>query len=208
MLKDLTRKEMIFNEAVRLFAEHGYKDVTLRKVGKAAGISEPGIYRHYDRKVDILDEIIDTFGRKLQGYILTKEKIDRYLETDTPRQLLERCIGRFTEEDTLFMVRSYRIVCMEQFKYPKAMKVIKEQLHEKTAKSIQYVLNRLIERGQIPAFNTWFYAMLWTQSMFSGALMWMSRYFNGKPLEISAAEYNEVAKRLVDMALAGQIPYD
>jgi len=208
MSENFTRKEMIFDEATRLFAEKGYKDVTLREVGKAAGISEPGIYRHYEKKVDILDEIIAVFGRKLQGYMLTKEKVDRYIETDTPRQLLERCIGRFLEEDTLFMVRGYRIVCMEQFKYPAAMKVIKEQVHEETAKSIRYVLDKLIERGKIPAMNTWFYSMLWTQSMFSGALIWMSQYFNGRPLEMSAVEYNEVVKRLVDMALSGQVPYD
>lgn len=208
MTEDLTRKEIIFNEATRLFAEKGYKDVTLREVGKAAGISEPGIYRHYEKKADILDEIIAAFGRKLRSYLLTKEKVDRLIESDTPRELLERCIGRFTKEDTLFMVRSYRIVCMEQFKYPKAMKIIKEQVHEETAKSIQYVLDKLIERGKIPAFNTWFFSMIWTQSMFSGALIWMSRYFNGSPMELSAAEYNEVAKRLVDMALTGQVPYD
>jgi len=208
MTEDFTRKEIIFNEATRLFAEKGYKDVTLREVGRASGISEPGIYRHYEKKVDILDEIITAFERKLQGYILTKEKVDTYIETDTTRQLLERCIGRFSQEDILFMVRGYRIVCMEQFKYPKAMKIIKEQLHGATAKSIQYVLDKLIERGKIPAMNTWFYSMIWTQSMFSGALIWMSQYFNGRPLEMSAVEYNEVAKRLVDMALSGQIPYD
>ena len=201
-------KQNIFNVSVKLFSEKGYDAVSLREIAGEVGITNAAIYNHFSSKEAILTDIFATFKRKLDGYILKKEQVDRYIETDTPRQLLERCIGRFSEEDTLFMVRGYRTVCMEQFKYPAAMKVIKEQVHEETAKSIRYVLDKLIERGKIPAMNTWFYSMLWTQSMFSGALLWMSQYFNGRPLEMSAVEYNEVVKRLVDMALSGQVPYD
>lgn len=208
MTEDLTRKEIIFNEATRLFAEKGYTDVSMRDIGSASGISEPAIYRHYEKKADILDEIINMFARKLKGYLLTREKVDRFIESDTPRELLERCLVRFTKEDTLFMVCGYRIVYMEQFRHPKAMKIIRKQIQEDAVRSIQYVLDKLIEQEKIPAFNTWFFAMIWTQTMFSGALVWMSQYFSGIPLEASAAECNEVAKRLVNMALTGQVPYD
>jgi len=208
MPEDLSRKETIFNAATQLFAEKGYKDVTLKEIGKTAKISEPGIYRHYDRKVDILADIVDRFSVKLRGYLLTKEKVDRYIKTDTPRQLLQRCIGRFSEEDTLFMLRAYRIVYLEHFKFPKALEIIKTQLHDETAASIRYVLDSLVKRGDIPACNTWFLSLLWTQSMFSGALIWITQYFNGKPLEISAKEYNEVSDRIVEMVLTGQVPLD
>lgn len=42
--------------------------------------------------------------------------------------------------------------------------------------------------------------------MFSGAVIWMSYYFNGEPLEFSATQYNIVAERIVEMALTEKIP--
>lgn len=201
-------KERIFEQATRLIAEKGYGKVNLREIAKAAGITEAAIYRHYENKAAILDDIIAKLKQKLASYLLTKNQVDSYIETDTTRQLLERCIGRFSQEDTPFMVRAYRIVYMEQLTNEAAMDLIISQLYEATAQSIQYVLDKLMERERIPAFDTWFFSMLWTQSMFAGAVLWMSRYYNGKPLEISAAQYNTISERIVDMAMNGKIPLD
>ena len=198
-------KQRIFDVSVELFSEKGYDAVSLREIAGEVGITNAAIYNHFSSKEAILNDIFIAFKRKLDGYILKKEQVDRYIETDTPRQLLERCIGRFVEDDSEFMANAYRITYREYLNNQLANELILTQLHEKTAKSIQYVLDSLIGRGSIPAMDTWFFALLWTQSMFSAAVVWVFCLFGGAALEASEVEYNVVSERLVEMALSGKV---
>lgn len=198
-------KERLFHAAARLFAENGYTAVSMREIAAAVGITEAAIYRHYDSKEAILNAILAAFRRRLKSYILTKRQVDKLIETDTTQQLLERCIGRFTDEDATFMTRAYRIVYMEHLTNAEAMDLILTHLHDATADSIQYVLDRLIQLKRIPAFDTRFYSTVWAQCMFSGAVVWLSRYYNGQTEETSSARYNYVSERLVEMAMSGKI---
>jgi len=198
-------KQRIFDVSVELFSEKGYDAVSLREIAGEVGITNAAIYNHFSSKEAILNDIFVAFKWKLDGYLLKKEQIDRYIETDTPRQLLERCIGRFVEDDSEFMANAYRITYREYLNNQLANELILTQLHEKTAKSIQYVLDSLIGRGSIPAMDTWFFALLWTQSMFSAAVVWVFCLFGGAALEASEAKYNVVSERLVEMALSGKV---
>jgi len=177
----------------------------MNEIGAAVGVTDSAIYNHFESKEAILNAILSTFRRKLSGYILKKGQVDRYIETDKPRQLLERCVGRFVEDDMEFMAHAYRIVLRENLVNQMASELIITQLHEETAKSIQYVLDSLIRRGSIPAMDTWSFALLWTQSMFSAAVVWISRLFNGEVLKKSEVEYNVVSDRLIEMALSGKV---
>lgn len=199
-------KENLFNAAVELFSQNGYDAVSMREIAAAVGVTEAAIYRHFESKAAILNEILAVFKRKLEGYLLTKDQVDKLIETDTTRELMERCIGRFTEEDTPFMARAYRIMYMEHLTNKMAMDLIIFQLHDATAQSIQYVLDKLMECGRIPSFDTRLYSLLWAQSMFSGGVIWISNSINGCPKEISAKEYNALSGRLVDIAMSGKIP--
>ena len=198
-------KQSVFDVCVRLFSEKCYDAVSMNEIGAAVGVTDSAIYNHFESKEAILNAILSTFRRKLSGYILKKGQVDRYIETDTPRRLLERCVGRFVEDDMEFMAHAYRIVLRENLVNQMASELIITQLHEETAKSIQYVLDSLIRRGSIPAMDTWSFALLWTQSMFSAAVVWISRLFNGEVLKKSEVEYNVVSDRLIEMALSGKV---
>ena len=198
-------KQSIFDVCVRLFSEKGYDAVSMNEIGAAVGVTDSAIYNHFESKEAILNAILSTFRRKLSGYILKKGQVDRYIEINTPRQLLERCVGRFVADDMEFMAHAYRIVLRENLVNQMASELIITQLHEETAKSIQYVLDSLIKRGSIPAMDTWSFALLWTQSMFSAAVVWISRLFNGEVLKKSEVEYNVVSDRLIEMALSGKV---
>ena len=198
-------KQSIFDVSVKLFSEKGYDAVSLREIAGEVGITNAAIYNHFSSKEAILNDIFAVFKRKLDGYLLKKAQVDRYIETDTPRRLLERCIGRFTEADMEFMANAYRITYREYLNNQLANELILTQLHEKTAKSIQYVLDSLVGRGSIPAMDTWFFALLWTQSMFSAAVVWVFCLFGGAALKASEVKYNVVSERLVEMALSGKV---
>lgn len=49
-----SRREMILQAAVGLMRRHGYRGVGIDGIGAAAGISGPGVYRHFRSKDDIL----------------------------------------------------------------------------------------------------------------------------------------------------------
>lgn len=46
--------QRIYEAALRLFAEHGYEEVSVARVAAAAGISVPTFYAHYPGKDDLL----------------------------------------------------------------------------------------------------------------------------------------------------------
>lgn len=49
-----SRREMVLQAAVGLFRRYGYRGVGIDEIGAAAGISGPGVYRHFKGKEDIL----------------------------------------------------------------------------------------------------------------------------------------------------------
>ncbi len=53
------RKERIIAAATDLFDRHGYHATGIDDIGEAAGITGPGVYRHFARKDDILMEVFD-----------------------------------------------------------------------------------------------------------------------------------------------------
>lgn len=55
---DLT-KQHIKNQAMRLFAERGFKYVTMKDVCEAARLSRGGLYLHYESTRQIFSEIVD-----------------------------------------------------------------------------------------------------------------------------------------------------
>ncbi|MDX6740715.1 TetR/AcrR family transcriptional regulator [Actinocorallia sp. A-T 12471] len=53
-LRPVTRREELLNQAVRMFAAHGYSGVSIEDVGRAVGIAGPSVYNHWASKLDLL----------------------------------------------------------------------------------------------------------------------------------------------------------
>lgn len=51
------RREQIEKEALRLFAEHGVQNVSMRQIAEAVGIQEGGLYRHITSKEDLAHRV-------------------------------------------------------------------------------------------------------------------------------------------------------
>lgn len=51
-------KEKILLEALTLFAQKGYKAVSVEEIAAAVGIKAPSLYKHYKGKRDIFDHIV------------------------------------------------------------------------------------------------------------------------------------------------------
>lgn len=53
------RKVQLLNTAAKVFATHGYTGTTTSELAKAAGVSEPIIYRHFKSKRDLFIALIE-----------------------------------------------------------------------------------------------------------------------------------------------------
>lgn len=60
-----SRREMILDAAVTLFREKGFHGAGIDEIGAAAGISGPGVYRHFENKLSILVAMSDRVTDRL-----------------------------------------------------------------------------------------------------------------------------------------------
>jgi AcrR family transcriptional regulator len=62
------RREQLLGAAASLFSARGYHDVGIDDIGAAAGISGPGVYRHFASKQALLEALCDrVMTRMLDG---------------------------------------------------------------------------------------------------------------------------------------------
>ena len=62
------RREQLLSAAASLFSARGYHDVGIDDIGAAAGISGPGVYRHFPSKSALLEALCDrAMTRMLDG---------------------------------------------------------------------------------------------------------------------------------------------
>ena len=58
------RQKEIINASLELIAESGIQSLTIKNLSKKIGLVESAIYRHYDRKTQILIAILDTISER------------------------------------------------------------------------------------------------------------------------------------------------
>ncbi len=62
------RREAILGAAAQLFATEGYPATGIDDIGAAAGITGPGVYRHFASKGDVLNEVVQrAIGHVISG---------------------------------------------------------------------------------------------------------------------------------------------
>jgi AcrR family transcriptional regulator len=60
-----TRREQILDQAAKLFADRGFRAVTMDDIGAAVGISGPGVYRHFPGKEALLGAALVGISERL-----------------------------------------------------------------------------------------------------------------------------------------------
>lgn len=56
------RRRQLLEVAAELFASRGYRGTTTAELARAAGITEPILYRHFNNKLDLFVTLIDEVG--------------------------------------------------------------------------------------------------------------------------------------------------
>lgn len=82
------RREKILVAAADLVARRGYHAASLAEIGGAAGITGPGVYRHFERKSALLVELLDRVADELLVNALEIVKSE-----NGPRAILDELIA-------------------------------------------------------------------------------------------------------------------
>ena len=86
-----TLRDKISAAAQELYLKNGVEGVSMRKVADLVGVSAPAIYRHFQNKDALLNEIVIEGLKILEGYLRPA------LEAPTPYERLMRLIDRYLD---------------------------------------------------------------------------------------------------------------
>lgn len=138
IVSEMTTREKIVWEALRLFSEKGYKGVSVREIAAAVGIKGASIYNHFKGKEEIFHAIFEEMTRQ---YDKAAELMQIPKEADTSgarvftgiseEQLQQMAEGLFTFfTENLFAVRFRRMLVTEQYRTEIAAKYYREYFLE------------------------------------------------------------------------------
>lgn len=87
------RQKEIIDVSIKIIAEKGIQQLTIKNISKSMGISEPAIYRHFDGKMDILLAILSHF--KKNSHIISAKIISN--KTSSIKQIESIFINHFKQ---------------------------------------------------------------------------------------------------------------
>jgi len=141
-------KKKIFDTALLLFAEQGYKSTTMRQIAKHVGIQQSAIYNHFKNKEAILDAVIDRLSTSnLINIFEDKEPSELYKKG---RLLLKNIANMFklisydTKTDLLF-----RFMMQELFNNERIRHFYNEEFYQKNVKKLSAVFFIMMQEDMI-----------------------------------------------------------
>ena len=105
MLK--TKKELILETALDLFAERGYEATPTSLIAREAGVSEGLIFKHYLNKVNLLEEVVKA------GYRRITDKSRGLVTEGDPESLIANVLDmplKLVEDERNFWRMQFRLV--------------------------------------------------------------------------------------------------
>ncbi len=104
-------KEKIFKIAIDLFSEKGFQGTSIRDIGRGLVISEGAVYRHYQSKEEILNEIFKYAENLIFSPLPIEKTIDSLYQISIFRGLLEPLPEIIISEP--YMIKIMRIMFHE-----------------------------------------------------------------------------------------------
>jgi AcrR family transcriptional regulator len=86
------RRELLLQAAADLFAARGFHDVGIDDIGMAAGITGPGVYRHFASKQALLESLCDRTMDRMLGLAQGSEDLERLVDLHVDLVVSERAL--------------------------------------------------------------------------------------------------------------------
>jgi len=146
---EASTKQRILEVSIELFAKYGFKDVTMRQIAKEVGIKASSLYKHYESKEDILNNIFALFKEKL-----TQTEM-RMPDFKSPSEYFTLAYEQFKqvmwESDVLKIAK---IITREQQHSQSVREFMVRELVEKPNQITTYVFDIMAKQGLIRETDT------------------------------------------------------
>ena len=86
------RRELLLGAAAELFAARGYHEVGIDDIGAAAGITGPGVYRHFASKQALLAALCERTMARMLGLAQAAEGLDALVALHVTFAVEERAL--------------------------------------------------------------------------------------------------------------------
>jgi AcrR family transcriptional regulator len=139
-------KDRILNEALVMFAEHGYIGTNLRDLAARLGLSKSALYKHYESKDDIWNALLD----KMEAYYAQRfGSMDNLPPIPSSwEDFMQMAMGmiRFTVHDPQIIL-TRKLLITEQFHDARVCKLATKHFLEGTANIYAKVFEGMMEKG-------------------------------------------------------------
>lgn len=135
MLSD--RQQQIIDESIKIIDEKGIQGLTIKNLSKAIGISEPGIYRHFESKTEILLSILNNFKEMA---IMLSGIMETYEDTAIEKIsfMFSKMLELFSENPSMISV----IFSEEIFKNEEVLKLKIVEILNLHAQTIENIISK------------------------------------------------------------------
>lgn len=148
-------KEKILDAAIALFAQTGYKEVTVREIAKAVGIKASSLYKHYCNKEDILHGIFALFEEKMKQTSIPEDMLRMHIKSMAPKQYLDQAYMMFKQVMwTPLTMQIAKIITREQQRSESVRAFFQRELLEKPLNLMAHVLDIMVQQGKIAPIDT------------------------------------------------------
>lgn len=182
-------KEKILKAAQRLFGQFGLKKVTTDEIAKAAGISKATVYKYYDNKQAIFQDVVRMEADQLLAAI--KEGVDR--EASVDGKFRAHLLARIDKIDDL--VNFYRVTQDTWGDFWPYLADIGRRFMEEEKKIVGEIMRFGIEKGELSIKHLDLASHISVVALKSVEFPWAIREYN-----ISPEAYAEM---MLDMMLNG-----
>lgn len=139
-MQDLTKRQKeIIAVSIKLIADKGIQNLTIKNISEKMKISEPAIYRHFKSKQEILTTLLDTFENNFNAIIDDINALDITSVEKTQKFFLLRCEKIAQNPDIAKVIFSEEIFQNE--------KALSEKVHSIMRKN-QKIISLIIEDAQ------------------------------------------------------------
>lgn len=141
-----TTKDRILDEALVMFAEHGYKGTNLRDLAARLELSKSALYKHYESKEDIWNALLD----KMEAYYAQRfGSMDNLPPTpdswEAFKQMMMGMISFTVHDPQIILTR--KLLTIEQFHDERVCKLATKHFLEGTANIYAKVFEGMMEKG-------------------------------------------------------------
>ena len=141
-------KKKIYDVALKLFAQKGYKATTVREIARNVGIQQSAIYNHFKNKEAILDEIINN---------LSSSHLINLFEDKEPAELYKKGKALLKQVSNMFKLISYdtktdllfRFMMQELFTNERIRVFYNEEFYQNNVKKLSVVFFMMMQDEMI-----------------------------------------------------------